>query len=106
MSGVRLASRLARREVRRRPGRTALVAVLVALPVAGMVLALVLMRTDELSADERWQRSNGDADAIVYEEGTPDAVLIDADRVEVDPAREIDTSWLPAGSRTVERTTT
>jgi putative ABC transport system permease protein len=92
MSGVRLASRLARREVRCRPGRTLLVAVLVALPVAGMVLALVLLRTDGLSADERWQRTNGNADALVY-----DATVVDPDVL---------TSWLPAGSRTVERTGT
>jgi putative ABC transport system permease protein len=92
MSGVRLASRLARREVLRRPGRTALVAVLVALPVAGMVLALVLLRTDDLSADERWQRFNGDSDALVS-----DARLV---------APDVVNSWLPAGSRTVERTST
>ncbi len=70
---LRLAARLARREVRRRPGRTALVAVLVALPVAGMVLALVLFRTDQLSADEEWQGEYGSADAVVFDGGPSSA---------------------------------
>src|SRR5690606_23949762 len=60
-----LAFRLARREVRRRPGRTLLVTLLVALPVAGMVVALVLFRTDRPSPAERWRAANGTADAVL-----------------------------------------
>ena len=65
MSGLALALRLARREVRRRPGRTLLVTLLVALPVAGMVVALVLFRTDRPSPAERWRAANGTADAVL-----------------------------------------
>jgi putative ABC transport system permease protein len=85
MSRLRLAARLACREVRRRPGRTALVTVLVALPVSGMVLALVLIRTDRLTPEEEWQRYQGNADALLSPSG-PDGT-------------ELDASGLPAGSR-------
>jgi putative ABC transport system permease protein len=87
MSAIGLAARLARREVRRRPGRTVLVATMVALPVAGMVLSLVLLRTDQLSPDDEWQRDHGDADAVLFPSG-PDGT-------------ELDTTWLPPGSRTL-----
>lgn len=72
MSTLRLPLRLARREVWRRPGRTALVALLVALPVAGMVMAVVLFRTDRVSSLERWERDNGQADAQLYDQDQPD----------------------------------
>ena len=64
--GWRVAARLARREVRRRPGRTALVAALVALPVAGMLVAVVFMRTDAVSLADRWRFENGRADAVLF----------------------------------------
>ena len=66
MSGLGLAARLARREVRRRPGRTALVALLVALPVAGMVMSVVLFRTEQLTPAEQWQREYGAADGVLH----------------------------------------
>lgn len=85
MSVMRLPLRLARREVRRRPGRTSLVALLVALPVAAMVVSTALIHTGSHTADEDWQRSYGQADAI----GRPDVAA---------PALEV---ALPEGSRVV-----
>ena len=85
--GWRVAARLARREVRRRPGRTALVAALVAVPVAGMLVAVAVLRTDELSDTERWRLENGRADAV-----------LDGDTA-------VTHSRLPEGSRTLEYTT-
>ncbi|HEV7758329.1 MAG TPA: FtsX-like permease family protein, partial [Acidimicrobiales bacterium] len=90
--GWRLAARLARREVRRRPGRTALVAGLVAVPVAGMLLGVVFLRTQELSATETWRMTYGRADAVLFHEVSATSA--------VSPARA-----LPAGSRAVEYTT-
>ena len=84
VSAWRVAARLARREVRRRPGRTALVVALVALPVAGMLTAIVYLRTDELSDSELWRFGSGRADAVVHEDTA------------VTPGP------LPEGSRTVE----
>ena len=49
---TRVAARVARRDVLRRRGRTALVALLVALPVAGMVVAFVLQRTGDGTAED------------------------------------------------------
>jgi putative ABC transport system permease protein len=66
VSGLRLPLRLARREVWRRPGRTALVALLVAVPVAGMVAAITLVRTDQVSPAEEWRRYNGGATARAF----------------------------------------
>jgi putative ABC transport system permease protein len=79
-----MAARLARREVRRHPGRSALVTALVALPVAGMLLAVVYQRTNELSAAETWRRLYGQADAVL----------------DLQPPRPV--PELPAGSRSVD----
>jgi putative ABC transport system permease protein len=86
--GWRVAARLARREVRRRPGRTALVAALVALPVAGMLVAVVFMRTDAVSLADRWRFENGRADAVLFHD------------TEVTPGP------LPDGSHAVDHTST
>lgn len=83
MSRLRLPLRLARREVRRRPGRTALVALLVALPVAGMAMAVTLIRTDNQTPREEWERSYGQAEAAGH-------------------LGDVDPLTLPAGSRQVE----
>jgi len=82
MNELRVALRLARREVGRRPGRTTLVALLVGVPVAFMVLAIVLLRTEDSTQDGAWQRDYGDADAVILQ---PPGVV----------------SNLPPGSRTV-----
>jgi hypothetical protein len=73
MSELRVALRLARREVGRRPGRTTLVAALVGLPVALMVFSMILLRTEDPTQDEAWQREHGDADAVVTGAGEHDA---------------------------------
>jgi putative ABC transport system permease protein len=80
MSELRVALRLARREVGRRPGRTTLVAVLVGVPVAFMVLAIVLLRTEDPTQDEAWQRDYGDADAVVDAPGEVDPRVPDGAR--------------------------
>lgn len=85
--GVGLAARLARREVRHRPGRTALVVALVAVPVAAMTMAVVLVRTEPVTALEQWEAANGQADAVRYLERRE---LGDLDRLD-----------LPAGARTL-----
>jgi putative ABC transport system permease protein len=82
--GWRLAARIARREVRRRPGRTALVASLVAVPVAGMLVGVVLLRTNEVSDAEDWRNQFGRADAVIVLDTSVDPVA------------------LPPGSREVE----
>ncbi|MEO5841749.1 MAG: FtsX-like permease family protein, partial [Acidimicrobiales bacterium] len=64
-----LSARLARREVQRRPWRTLLVALLIAIPVAGMTVAAVFARSDRLSAADSWQLNNGQADAVLQNEG-------------------------------------
>lgn len=66
--GLRLAARLARREVSRRPWRTLLVAMLVAGPVAGMTVAVVAIRTSQLTSLEAWRLENGGADAVLGSE--------------------------------------
>ena len=83
MSELRVALRLARREVGRRPGRTTLVAVLVGVPVAFMVFSIVLLRTDDPTQEEAWQRDYGHADAVV------------------DAPAGVDPPGLPAGARSV-----
>lgn len=86
-TGLRLAIRLSRREVRRRPWRTLLVALLVAGPVAGMTVAVVLVRTDQLTPLEEWRLSYGGADAVVGRGSDEGATLAGRD--------------LPPGSRVV-----
>lgn len=60
----RFSLRLARREVRRRPGRTALVGALVAVPILAMTLAATIALTQAGSAQERFERTGGQADLI------------------------------------------
>jgi hypothetical protein len=56
------------------------VAVLVGVPVAFMVLAIVLLRTEDPTQDEAWQRDYGDADAVVDAPGEVDPRVPDGAR--------------------------
>jgi putative ABC transport system permease protein len=66
MTRFAVPARLARREVWRRPGRTALVALLVALPVAGMVLSIIVFRTEQRPFAATWRAEHGNADAVSF----------------------------------------
>src|SRR5436190_6752616 len=66
MSSVGVSARLARREVRGRPGRTILVGLLIAVPVGVMFAAMVLIRTVEPTAAEKFRQESGTADLKLF----------------------------------------
>ncbi|HEV2088291.1 MAG TPA: hypothetical protein VGR21_08275, partial [Cryptosporangiaceae bacterium] len=65
MAALRAVLRIARRDALRSRGRSALVVAMIALPVLGLVTGLTVLRSFELTPDERADRTFGTADALV-----------------------------------------
>jgi putative ABC transport system permease protein len=67
------AARIARRQARRSPGRSALVIAMVALPITALVGASVVIRTAEMTPDDRATDYLGSADVAIDVDGAEGA---------------------------------
>ncbi|MFF0446184.1 FtsX-like permease family protein [Streptomyces sp. NPDC004609] len=74
----RAAIRIARRDAWRAKGRSSLVLAMIALPILGVSAADVTLRSVELSAEQKLERSLGAADARVNDPGLGGAPLMQA----------------------------
>ena len=99
LPATRAVLRIARRDARRNLARSTLIAALIGLPVLGVAAGLVVVRTQELTEDERVAASMGQADVIVDVQHTDGAQQIRRRLPDDAHVVEVTTSWAQGVSK-------